>query len=201
MKSYPLKNAHVLKIAFALVAVAAWVSIPLLSGGADASSELPIATKTASLVSPTGSVNPHGLATWNLYSSGNRELEVEVEDVSLEPGHVLAVFLDNNGIGQIVVGTDLRGKLRLRTQDGNNVPPVNDGSTVQIRDADAVLVAGAFPGGGSTPTPTPTGSPSPTPTASPNAGDLFASLSGATLCRSVTHSSSVRAAVRSLRSK
>jgi hypothetical protein len=181
MKSNLSKNARVWKIVFVFAAVAVWASTPFLGGGAKASDEPPIASRVANLVSPSGSVNPHGVATWELYSSGNRELEVEVEDLRSAPGSVLAVILDGNNIGQIVVGADLRGKLKLRTQDGVSVPPVNDGSTVEVRSGETVIVAGTFSGGGPTPTPTPTGSPSPSPTGTPRAGDLFASLSGPTL--------------------
>lgn len=181
MKIKLSKNARVWKIVFVLAAIAVWASTPFLGGGAKASDEPPIASRVANLISPSGSVNPHGVATWELYSSGNRELEVEVEDVRSAPGSVLAVILDGSNIGQIVVGADLRGKLKLRTQDGVSVPPVNDGSTVEVRSGETVIVAGAFSGGGPTPTPTPTGSPSPSPTGTPRAGDLFASLSGPTL--------------------
>jgi hypothetical protein len=62
---------------------------------------------------------------------------------------------------------------------------VNDGSTVEVRTGNSVLVAGAF-GGATTPTPTPTGtptgSPSPTPAGTPNnESEIFAALTGPVL--------------------
>ncbi|MEQ1643720.1 MAG: FG-GAP-like repeat-containing protein, partial [Pyrinomonadaceae bacterium] len=124
------------------------------------------------LAAPNGAVNPHGAATWELYQSGNREIEVEVEDLTLPQGTVLTAFVDGNSIGQLTVDDRQKAKLKLKTEDGQSVPTVNNGSAVQVRNGSTVLVAGVFGGGGATPTPTgsPTGSPSPSvsPTGSPS---------------------------------
>jgi hypothetical protein len=179
-KDRKLKNLW--KLAFVFAALAAWASVPYLTGvKAD---EVPIVVRTANLASPTGSVNPHGAATWELYQSGAKELEVEIEDVNLTAGTILNASINGNSVGQIVLQADGRGRLRLRTQDGQTVPDVNDGDTADVRNGSTVLVAGVFGGGGPTPTPTvtPTGSPSPSPTASPNNEfELFAALSGPVL--------------------
>jgi hypothetical protein len=155
-----------------------------------------ILVRTAFLASPTGSVNPHGEAEFELYQSGNRELEVEIEDVNLPAGTSLTAVIDGNTVGQIVLEADRRGRLKLKTELGQAVPNVNAGSTVQVRNGNTILVSGVFGGPTSTPTATPTGSPtgsptvSPTaspsvsPTASPSPGNefsFFAMLSGATL--------------------
>jgi hypothetical protein len=152
-----------------------------------------ILTRTANLVSPSGTVNPHGEATYEVYQSGNRELEVEVEDLSLANGTVLTAFVDNAQVGTMTV-SDQRGRLKLKTEFGQTVPTVNNGSTVDVKNGSTVLVAGVFGGGGPTPTvspspsvsPSPTGSPSPTvspsPSPSPNGeSEIFATLSGATI--------------------
>lgn len=157
--------------------------------------EPPILTRTASLASPSGTVNPHGAATYELYQSGNRELEVEIEDVSLADGTVLTAFVDNLEVGTMTVSGQ-RGRLKLKTELGQTVPVVNDGSTAQVKNGSTVLVAGVFGGGGPTPTPTvspsptvsPTGSPSPSPTVSPSPSpspngesEIFAALNGPTI--------------------
>ncbi len=149
--------------------------------------EAPILVRNAVLSSPTGSINPHGAAEYQLYSSGNRELEVEIEDVNLSEGTILTAFIDGNAVGQMTLAADRRARLKLRSESGQSVPDANDGSTVQVRNGNTILVAGAFGGGGQTPsptgnpsaTPTPNNSPSPSP--SPDSGDLFAGLTGATL--------------------
>ncbi len=152
--------------------LAAWVSVPLLTGSVKADGTPLILVRTAALAAPSGTVNPHGDATWELYQSGNREIEVEVEDLSLSQGTVLTAFVDGNSIGQLTVDDRQKAKLKLKTEDGQPVPTVNNGMTVQVRNGSTVLVTGVFGGGGATPSPTgsPTGSPSPSvsPTGSPS---------------------------------
>ena len=182
------KNKQMWKIALVFVAVFAWVAIPFLMQEKVSAGGVPILVRTANLVSPTGSVNPHGAAEYQLYADGNRELEIEIEDVNLPNGTVLNFFVDGNSVGQMPVNLQ-KAKLKLSTEDGQTVPVTNDGSTVQVRNGATVLVAGVLNGGGPNPTPSPsvspsgspTGSPSPSPSGSPNAGDLFANLTGATL--------------------
>ncbi|MEJ7849412.1 MAG: FG-GAP-like repeat-containing protein [Pyrinomonadaceae bacterium] len=163
------KFRHALKITFMLLAIAGWVSIPLLTNRAQAGDSIPILTRIARMASPTGSINPHGHAEYELYENGGRELEVEIEDVNIAAGTVLTAFVDGNSVGQIILESDQRGRLKLRTADGQSVPVTNDGSTVQVRNGGTVLVAGVFGGGGPNPSPTasPTGSPTGSPTASP----------------------------------
>jgi hypothetical protein len=191
------------KISLVFVAVFAWVAIPfILQNKVEASGEIPISTISANLVSPTGSVNPHGLATYDVYASGNRELEVEAEDVNAV-GAALTYFLNGNSIGQVTVGTDFRAKLRLRTQDGQSVPNVVNGDLVEVKNGATLILSGVFGGGNPNPSPTasptvsptgtPTGtpspsptssatpSPSPSPTASPNESEIYAILNGATI--------------------
>ena len=209
MKRNFKKNRHLISVVIAVVAVAGWVSIPFLNRGAAAATGVPILVRTAFLASPTGSVNPHGSAEYDVYSDGNRELEVEIEDVNLPAGTSLDAIVDGNNVGQIILLADRSGKLRLKTELGQTVPVTNDGSTVAVRNGSTVLVAGVLNGGGPNPSPSPTGSPSgspspsptgsptgspspsptgsptgspsPSPTGSPNAGNLFASLSGSVI--------------------
>ncbi len=201
-------NNRVWKLALLFAAVFAWVAIPLMTQDKVSANAggVPILVRTANLVSPTGSVNPHGSAEYELYANGNRELEIEIEDVNLPAGTSLNALVDGNSVGNIILAADQRGKLKLRTELGQTVPVTNDGSTVQVRNGSTVLVAGVLSGGGQNPTPTvsptvsptasPTGSPSetpspsptatptgtpspsPSPTGSPNESGLFAGLSG-----------------------
>ena len=193
------RNRRLVQFAAVVALIAAWVSIPMLTGGVKADATPVIVLRTAALVSPTGSINPHGAAAWQLYQSGNREIEVEIEDVNLSMGTALSAVVDGNVIGTMTVDDRQKAKLKLRTEDGQAVPMTDDGSTVEVRNGTVVLVAGALNGGGPNPTPTPTGtpngtpspsptgtptgtpSPSPSPTGSPNSGDLFAGLTGGTI--------------------
>lgn len=208
-KSHQKSNWNLIKLSAVFAFAALWISIPVLTNSVKADSTPVILVRTAVLAAPSGSVNPHGDAAWELYQSGNREIEVEVEDLSFAEGTVLTAFVDGNSIGQMTVDDRQKAKIKLKTEDGQSVPTVNNGSTVQVRNGSTVLVNGVFGGGGATPTPTgsptgspspsvsptgspsgspspspsgsPTGSPSPSPSATPNSGDLFAGLTGPTL--------------------
>lgn len=196
------------KLGLFFVAVFAWVALPFILQNKVEAGGVPIVVRTANLVSPTGSVNPHGAAEWQLYESGERELEVEIEDVNLPNGTVLGAFINGSSVGQLTLDLQ-RARLKLKTEDGQPVPTVNDGDAVEVRNGSTVLVSGVFGGGGATPTPTasptasptgsptgsptasptvsptasPTGSPSPSPspTGSPNESEIFAILSGPTI--------------------
>jgi hypothetical protein len=168
MKKVNIKSLY-LKTAAAALLLAAWVSVPFLDSNVKADGTPVIDVKTATLTSG-GGINPHGVATWQLYQSGNRELEVEVEDVSQAQGTSLTFVIDNSAIGTAAVDSNQRARLRLRTEHGETVPPVSDGSTVDVLDGSTVLVHGEFGNGNGTPTPTgtPSGTPSVTPTGTPS---------------------------------
>ncbi len=194
MKTRRSSYQNYVKAALIIAAVAIWTAAPLLNDTAEAGG-VPILVRTANLSSPTGSINPHGTAQYEVYANGNREMEVEFEDVNLPAGTKLSIIVDGSSIGQIVLSADQRGRLDLRTQDGQTVPVTNDGSVVQVQNGSTVLIAGVLGGGGPNPTPSPsptssptasptaspTTSPSPSPTSTPNPGNRFAGLSGATI--------------------
>ena len=115
--------------------------------------------------------NPNGDAKWELYVDNSRDLEIVVENLNLSEGTVLTAFVDGANIGTAAVDNNLRFRLRLRTINGQVVPVVNAGSTVDVRNGSTMLAGGIFNNGG-TPTGTGTASPSPsqsgTGTASPS---------------------------------
>lgn len=162
------------KTAAILAVFAAWVSAGIVTSRVSAASGVPLVVRNAVLAAPSGSVNPHGAAQWQLYSDGNRELEVEIEDVSLAQGTSLNAVIDGSSVGSVILDDRGKGKLKLKTENGQTVPTVNAGSAVQVRNGSTILAAGTFSGGSATPTPTgtpspsPTGSPSPSPTGSPS---------------------------------
>lgn len=206
-KSQQSNYWNLVKIVAVCAVLGLWVSIPILTNRVLADGTPVILVRDAVLAAPGGAVNPHGAAQWQLYQSGNREIEVEIEDVNLAQGAVLNAVVDGNVIGQMTVDDRQKARLKLRTENGQAVPTVNSGSTVQVRSGSTVLVSGVFGGGAATPTPTvtptgtptgtpsgtpspsPSGSPSPSPSVSPSASpspspgesEIFAGLSGPTL--------------------
>ncbi|MFN0277013.1 MAG: CHRD domain-containing protein [Pyrinomonadaceae bacterium] len=151
-------------VLFALL-LAAWVSIPAWTGSSSAE-VLSSIERSAILTPPNGGSNLNGAALWELDDNGRREIDVEVVNINLPVGTSLSVVIDGSVISQASVDSFLRMRLRLRTQDGQQVPVVNVGSTAQVRNGTTVLVSGIFVNGG-TPSPsqsgtgTGTGSPSP----------------------------------------
>ena len=153
-----------------LAVFAAWVSTAFITSRVSASSGVPLIVRNAVLAAPSGTVNPHGAGQWQLYADGSRELEIEIEDVNLAQGTSLGAFVDGVSVGPIVLDNNRKGKVKLKTEDGQAVPTVNVGSIAQVRNGATVLVTGAFTGVAGTPSPTatPTGTPTRTPTPSPS---------------------------------
>lgn len=124
-------------------------------------------------------VLPNGFAEFEIHSS-RLELEIRVNQVNLPAGTVLGVTVDNAAVGNLFLEGGGEGRLRLRTDRGQTVPPVVSGSTIVIRNGGTTILSGIFrPFTGPSPSPTPTGSPSPTPSPSPSPGRSFeADLTG-----------------------
>ena len=186
MRKTDRKFEHTWKLVLVLAAISAWVYIPSPTG-VKASSGVPVSVRTAVLAAPSGSIDPHGSATFKVFQDGSQSLELEIENVALPGGTMLTGFVDGASIGKMAVGTEGRAQLQIQTEKGP-VPTVNTGSTVDVRNGATVLAAGVF-GAATTPTPTPTptgsptGSPSPSPTITPNENEneIFAVLSGPVL--------------------
>ena len=199
-----IKTRHLWNLLIVACAVAV-LSIGPVTMVTQASNEalggaIPILVRTANLAAPSGSVNPHGFAEYQLYADGNREFECEVQDTSLPAGTLLGCFINGINVGQAAVESDGRARLKIRTQDGQTVPVTEDGDVVEVRNGATIVVSGVLGGGGPNPSPSPTasptGSPSPSPTASPSPtgspspspsptgspeNDIFAGLTGPTI--------------------
>jgi hypothetical protein len=122
-----------------------------------------------------GTVNgvlPSGFAQYELHSS-RTEIEVQVYQVNLPIGTALTVSINNAAVGQIVLESGGQGRLRLRSDRGQNVPVVIAGTTITVQNAGATILSGTFAGATASPSPSPsaspTGSPNPSPSPSPSA--------------------------------
>ena len=67
-------------------------------------------------------------------------LKSKLKMLTLQAGTPLTAFVDGSSVGQLILGTDRQGRLKLRTEDGRTVPDMNDGSVVHVRNGDVVLV-------------------------------------------------------------
>lgn len=120
-----------------------------------------------------GTVNgvlPTGFAQYELHSS-RTELEVQVYQVNLPIGTALGVSINNAAVGQIILESGGQGRLRLRSDRGQNVPVVTPGMTITIQNQGTQILSGTFAGATGSPSPSPSGSPNPSPTASPSPGE------------------------------
>ena len=125
----------------------------------------------AGLTGPTlNGVLPNGFAQYEFHSS-RVELEVRVRQINLPNGTMLTVAVNNAVAGQMFVSSN-EGRLRLRSDNGQNVPVVTPGSTITVTNGAATILSGTFVAFSATPSPSPTGSPtgspSPSPTGSPS---------------------------------
>lgn len=177
------KRGRVLNIAVAVCAALILSILPIsmmVDASEKASNSVLLLVRTANLVSPTGSVNPHGDAEYQVYDSGQRELEIEGEDINAANGTIITFFVDGGNVGQVALSQQ-KAKLKLKTELGQSVPTVNAGSTVEVKNGATTILTGAFNGGtGPTPSPSvspsgspspsvsPSGSPSPSPSGSPS---------------------------------
>lgn len=74
-----------------------------------------------------------------------RELEVRVQDVNLDAGTALDVAVDGVSVGTIELRDNNDGELRLRTDDGDEVPTISEGDVVTVAAPDGtVILSGAF---------------------------------------------------------
>lgn len=104
-------------------------------------------------------VTPDGRANLERETEGTH-LRVRLNSVNHPDGTVLNVLIDGVKIGTISLSKQ-GGELLLRTDRGQPVPPIVNGTTVAVTNqANATILSGSFtsslPKPGATPTPTPT---------------------------------------------
>lgn len=76
---------------------------------------------------------------------GERELQVEVENVRALKGQTLGVFVSGTRVGGARVNSLGEGRLELNSDRGQRVPTVPKGTRVQVKtSAGRAVVAGSF---------------------------------------------------------
>lgn len=77
---------------------------------------------------------------------GEREFQVEVENIRKLAGSTLSVVVDGSKVGSMKVNSFGVARLNLNTDRGQAVPRIHSGSTVKVRTAAGTLVvSGMFP--------------------------------------------------------
>ena len=177
------KGNKLLFLVPAIIAAFVWAFAPFIQSSAssmmhDGAHPDPNVT-TAFRASLTGgainNVTPFGRADYRVFTDNSRRLEVSVYSVNLAAGTVLNVFVNGTNVGQITVSANRSGTLTLRTSQGQTVPTVAAGNTIEVRQGTTVIASGTF----SAPT-------TPSPTGSPNSTTRFyAPLTGAAISNTI----------------
>lgn len=165
------KNRNLFKVGAVLLLVALWVVIPFALNDAKVSAEEMLSDTRiqASLTgAPINGVTPTGFSEHRTDDDGRRRLEVRANSVSLPAGTVLDVFVNNALVRQFTVDGFGNAFFDIDSNNGQNVPVVNFGNPIQVRQGATVILSGTF--GTVTATPSPSGSPngSPSPSVSPS---------------------------------
>ena len=149
---------------FALMAL--WVLLPfVLNEKIVSADELGDTRIQASLSgAPINGVTPAGFTEYRIDDQNRRKLDVQATSVNLTAGTVLQVFVNNALVGQMGVDGFGNAFMSLDSNNGQNVPFINNGNPIDVRNGGNVILAGTF--GTVTPTPSPSGSPNGSPTAS-----------------------------------
>lgn len=167
-----------------ILAVIAWVGSPLLirSGAQTGGIQFTTAWVTTLRGSSIGTVSPTGTVIYTPASNGARSLKIDVSSVNLPAGTNLDVFVNSTSIGRIVVSPAQNGVLELRSDRGDNVPVLQIGDFISVKQGSVVvLLSGAFGGFGSPlPSISPIIIPFPLPSLCTTNGPFFATLDGAT---------------------
>ena len=141
----------IIVVGVALMALAAAILVRA-GGNANAQSEpgaAPMATAAAApdlsagLVGSVTSPEISGRAAYDV-DDGAAELKVAVRAAGTAAGRTLAVFIDGAPAGNVTLDDDGRGALRADSEDGQTVPAVTAGSTIEVRQDDQVIASGQF---------------------------------------------------------
>jgi hypothetical protein len=71
---------------------------------------------------------------------GEREFQVEVENVKALAGKTLNVFANGSKVGTMTINQFGAGRLNLNSTRGQNVPKIVSGSKVQVKTGQGVVV-------------------------------------------------------------
>lgn len=102
---------------------------------------------------------PRGFAEYEIHSS-RTELEIRLYQVNLPAGTSLSVTANNIAVGNLILESGGEGRLRLRSDHGDNVPVITGGMPIELKNGSTTILSGTFTNPtGPSPSPSPTGTP------------------------------------------
>lgn len=130
------------------VLILGFVAMLLAAGTAVANSGQQVDLRAELTGDEINGVEPRGEARFKQDSDDDeirREFRAKVQDVNLAAGTELTVSVEGTEVGTIVLEDNNDGELRLRTDDGDEVPAMDEGDLVTIQDsAGNVILSGEF---------------------------------------------------------
>jgi len=97
-----------------------------------------------SLTGSAGFPNAKGTAKYR-DRNGEQDFQVEVENVRSLAGKRLFVFVDGKQVGKMRISQLGTGRLNLNSGNGDTVPTIHAGSSVEVRTrSGALVVSGSF---------------------------------------------------------
>lgn len=125
--------------------LAALVAVLLVGGFSQGAFAKDSVTRTRISLAPTAEyARAKGKADYKV-KGGEREFQVEVENVKKLAGKSLGVFVNDAKVGMAKVNSLGEGRLELNTDLGNKVPNIKAGDKVQVKDpSGVVIVSGKF---------------------------------------------------------
>src|SRR5687768_17387775 len=129
-------NRNLLRFGALLALVAMWVIIPFAIGDHAASAEEMMSDDIRIGVTLTGAaingVTPRGSGEYRVDDQNRRRLEIDGSSINLPSGTLLTVSVNNAAIGTASLSSCGAFSFRRRTDDGQQVPIITNGSPVQI---------------------------------------------------------------------
>jgi hypothetical protein len=126
-----------------MFAIAALIAAVLLGGLSEGVLAKGIKTRIP-LGASTSYPSAKGKATYKV-DGGEREFQVEVENIKKLAGKSLRVSVNSANVGAMQVNALGEARLNLNTDNGQQVPMIAPGARVQVKTAGGVLVvSGTF---------------------------------------------------------
>ena len=89
-------------------------------------------------------VVPGGIAEYRIDSDGRRKLEITTSSINLAAGTLLNVTVNGAAVGQMTVNGFGGASLNLETNNGQNVPFINNGDSIRVNQNGNVVLTGIF---------------------------------------------------------
>jgi len=103
-----------------------------------------IATELEARLTLSGDGGPAGKAEWKIYGSGDKGLKLKARNLPVVDGDSVAVHVAASVVEDDVIVEGGRGRLRLDSRHGDDVPEIRAWDTIVLRAAGRDIANGYF---------------------------------------------------------